>query len=362
MPAGLPAGRPERTGDGSPARCAATGNRCGEATYRPLHEGLDAGRPADGEPHLRAGRAVLRAQGRDDRDSGWARAGHLRRVGATHPATRRRPRRPRDLRRRARRHVRLEHGASPRAVLRRAVHRPRPAHAEHPPVPGAAHLHRQPRRRRGDLRRPLAARPARPAAPDVRATAPPRADGRRQGRDPRRPRRPRAARLRDAARCRVAGRVRRRRRVAGGQHVLHERHDGEPEGRRLQPSQHVPAHDGRDDGRLARRSRVRPHPAGRADVPRQRVGPRPRRGGGRRRPDHARTRPVGEGDRRPRRRRAGHGRRRCADDLDAGAARAEGSRHVAPAGDPVRRVGRAACAVRGATASSSACRSCRRGG
>ena len=34
--------------------------------------------------------------------------------------------------------------------------RPGAAHAEHPALPRAAHLHRQPRRRRGDLRRPLA--------------------------------------------------------------------------------------------------------------------------------------------------------------------------------------------------------------
>ena len=37
--------------------------------------------------------------------------------------------------------------------------------------------------------------------------------------------------------------------------------------------------------------------------------------------------------------RAGHDRRRRADDLDAGAARAAGPRHVEPAGDPVRRLG-----------------------
>ena len=35
---------------------------------------------------------------------------------------------------------------------------PRAAHAEHPAVPRAAHLHRQPRRGRGDLRRPVADR------------------------------------------------------------------------------------------------------------------------------------------------------------------------------------------------------------
>ena len=38
---------------------------------------------------------------------------------------------------------------------------------------------------------------------------------------------------------------RRRRREPGREHVLHERHHRQPQGRRLQPPQHVPAHDGR---------------------------------------------------------------------------------------------------------------------
>ena len=67
---------------------------------------------------------------------------------------------------------------------------------------------------------------------------------------------------------------------------------GNPKGVRLQPPQHVPAHDGRDDGRLARCPRGRRDPAGRADVPRQRLGPRPRGGRGRCRPGDAGARPV----------------------------------------------------------------------
>ena len=55
----------------------------------------------------------------------------------------------------------------------------------------------------------------------------------------------------------------------------------------------------------------------------------------------------GPAHRRPRRRGAGHRRRRRADDLDAGAARAEGPGHVEPAGHPVRRFGRAQGAVGG---------------
>ena len=216
------------------------------------------------------------------------------------------------LGRRARRHVRVEHGPPPRAVLRRAVHRAGPAHAQHPALPRAADLHRQPRRRRGHLRRPVPAGPARPAAADVRAAAPPGAHGRRQGRGPRGPARPHVARLRGAAGRGVAGRVPRRRRAPRREHVLHERHDGQPEGRRLHPSQHVPAHDERDDRRLGRGAGVGPGAAGRADVPRQRVGAgaRRRRGGGR--PRDAGPRPVGQGDRRPRRRRARQRRRRRA--------------------------------------------------
>ena len=78
-----------------------------------------------------------------------------------------------------------------------------------------------------------------------------RRDGRRQRATSRADlARSRAARLRGAARRRRPGRVPRRRRAPGREHVLHERHDRQPERRRLQPPQHVPAHDGGDDGRL----------------------------------------------------------------------------------------------------------------
>src|SRR5918911_637477 len=46
------------------------------------------------------------------------------------------------------------------ATRRRALHRPRAAHAEHPALRRRHRLHRQPRGGRGRLRRPLAARPA----------------------------------------------------------------------------------------------------------------------------------------------------------------------------------------------------------
>ena len=136
---------------------------------------------------------------------------------------------------------------------------------------------------------------------------------------------------------------------------------GNPERRRVQPPLDVPAHHVDDDGRHAGRPRVGSHPAGRADVPRERVGPRPLRGGLRRRPRHARPRPLRSGDRRPHRRGAGDRRRRRADDLDAGAAEPRGPRHVD--------FGRSRAAGRrcprrcpSPIASSSDCRSCRRGG
>ncbi len=99
--------------------------------------------------------------------------------------------------RRPRRHVRLEHRPPPRALLRRALQRSRPAHAQYPPVPRRRRLHRQPRRGRGRLRRPLAAEAAVAAGRPLRDRQARRRDGRRRGRgDPRRP-----ARARLRGRC-----------------------------------------------------------------------------------------------------------------------------------------------------------------
>ena len=83
------------------------------------------------------------------------------RLGARARAPRRRARRPGG-------DVRLEHPAPLRAVPRGALLRRRPAHAEHPPVPRAGRLHRQPRRGRRDLRRRLARRAAGRARAAVR--------------------------------------------------------------------------------------------------------------------------------------------------------------------------------------------------
>ncbi len=76
----------------------------------------------------------------------------------------------------------------------------------------------------------------------------------------------------------------RARRERGGRHVLHERHDGHAERRRLLAPLDDPPHARRRLGRAARSSavRIRHVPAGRADVPRERVGvPVPRDDDGR---------------------------------------------------------------------------------
>ena len=100
-------------------------------------------------------------------------------MGRAHAPAGGRARRARDLRGRARRDVRLEHRAPPRALLRRALLGPRPAHAQHPAVPGRHRLHRQPRRGRGRLRRPL-------AAEGLLAARGPAGDRQARGRDGRR--------------------------------------------------------------------------------------------------------------------------------------------------------------------------------
>ena len=270
-------------------------------------------------------------------------------LGRAHASAGRRARRPRHLGRRAGRDVRLEHRSPPRAVLRGAVHRARAAHAEHPPVPRTAHLHRQPRRGRGDLRRPVAHRAAVAAAEDVRDRAPPRRDGRRQGR----PSPTRVPTASSSTTTRSCSPPRRRSSSASTTRTAP---------RRCATRAARPATRRASSTRTARRSCtrwVRRRPGslgasesdvilpGRADVPRERLGPGPRRGRVRRDAGDARPRPLGQGDRRPHRGRAGHHRGRRADDLDGCAARAEGPRHVEPAGDPVRWVGRAASAVRG---------------
>ena len=161
------------------------------------------------------------------------------------------------------------------------------------------------------------------AAADVRDGPAPRRDGRRQGRGPRRRRRPELHDYEEllAAAAPVEFRVDDENRAASMCYTSGT--TGNPKGVVYSPPLDVPAHDGRDDWPTALGvARARRDPAGRADVPRQRVGPRPRRAWRRARPRDARPRPLAAGDRRPHRGRAGDDRRRRADDLDGRAARA----------------------------------------
>ena len=115
------------------------------------------------------------------------------------------------------------------------------------------------------------------------------------------------------------------------------------------------------DDRRPRRPRERRDPPGRADVPRQRLGPRPRRGGLRRVARDARPRPVPEGDRHAHRGGEGHRRGRRPDHLDGRAARARraGTRQRSGPSRAAARPCRGRC--RRPTARRPACRSCRPG-
>ena len=104
--------------------------------------------------------------------------------------------------------------------------------------------------------------------------------------------------LRGAAGRRRAGRVRGRGREPGRRHVLHERHHGPPEGRRLLAPLERAALDRGDAGRHRRGPRARRGAAGGADVPRQRVGPRARGRDGGQRVRVPRAADDAEGDRR----------------------------------------------------------------
>ena len=161
--------------------------------------------------------------------------------------------------------------AAPRGLPRRAVHGRRAAHAQHPPVPRAARptSSTTPQDKVIFVDDSLVAA-AREARADVRDRRALRRDGRR---------RPRLAAERDplrgAARAPGAGlRLPRARRAPGRRPLLHERHDRQPEGRPLLAPLEHPARDGGSAWPTRSASaRVRPRAAGRADVPRQRLGP-----------------------------------------------------------------------------------------
>ena len=107
-------------------------------------------------------------------------------------------------------------------------------------------------------------------------------------------------------------RLARGRRVRGRGHVLHERHDRAAQGRRLQPSLDLlallVAVLRREPGAV----RARSHPADRADVPRQRLGPALLRVDGRRGSNPAEPLRAGRRAGAPVRRRAAHRRGRGA--------------------------------------------------
>ena len=155
-------------------------------------------------------------------------------------------------------------------------------------------LHDRPRRGRGDLRRPLAAA----AAGQVPARTDEREARRRHGRRRRlrAARRPAPGRLRRGGRLGHRGRLRRpgHGRAPGRGDLLHHRHHRQPEGRPLLPPLDLAALERHRQHRRLRAARRRPRPAGRADVPRQRLGAALRLPAGRRVHGHARPGPVAD--------------------------------------------------------------------
>ena len=241
--------------------------------------------------------------------------------------------------RRPRRDALLEPPPAPRGVLRHPVRRLRPPHAQPPPPPGRPRVHRDARERQGRHRRPRAAAAAR----EFRDRDADRARLRRRGL------------VRGAARDRRPGRVggSAARRERGRGDVLHERHDRPAARRRLLAPLVRPPRARRRREQPARHGlrRRRRGAAGRADVPRERLGlPVPRDDAGR---EARLPRPAP----RPRLAARGHGAGeghvggRRADDLDGDPRAARrGARQVGSLrdeGDARRRLGRAARDDRG---------------
>ena len=145
----------------------APGRVFGVQDSRPMLEGLmQHDHPLTLQHVLRRMR-TMNADGGRHPDRGRRRADHVRRPGERvdrlcHACrARRQARRPR-------RDVLVEHPAPPRALPRGAVPGRGAAHAQHPPVPRAADLHRQPRAGPLPVRRRVAARRARAGRADVR--------------------------------------------------------------------------------------------------------------------------------------------------------------------------------------------------
>ncbi len=177
---------------------------------------------------------------------------------------------------RPRRHLPVEHAGAPRGLLRRARDGLGAAHAEPAAVPGPAGVRHRPRAGQGHHRRRDGAaaageggggscRPSSTTCWSARATPAGSATCR-------------CTRYEDLLAGAPAAyewpELDERTAVLD---VLHERHDRQPEGRRLQPPVDLPALAGARDRQRLRAVGQGPHPAGGADVPRERVGPGLRR-------------------------------------------------------------------------------------
>ena len=152
------------------------------------------------------------------------------------------------------RDLHVEQRRAPRGLPRDPVDGCGPPHAQHPALPRAAHLHRQPRRGPRRHRRRLPARAVlrsccRPSRPSSTSWSP----GRRPRTPTSRSSRPPGSRS-DGTRTPLAAAdpvfdVARRGRAGRRRDVLHLRHHRQPQGRRLQPPLDVPPLHGGRDGR-----------------------------------------------------------------------------------------------------------------
>ena len=231
-------------------------------------QGLDDGLPAERGDDPAARRGAVRPQV-DHEPAARQELAHLHLCRFRPPreaALARAPRRARPRRRRPRGDVRLEppraHGGLPRRSDRRLRH----PHAQPAAPPRRPHVHRDAcRRSRPDRRQDaVATRRGVPGPGRVRAR-----DRGRRGRDAARRDRVRGS---DRDRRRRGIHLPGHRRALGGGDVLHERHHGAAQGRRLlAPGDRDPLAR-LDAVELARHRRARRRAAGGADVPRQRLG------------------------------------------------------------------------------------------
>ena len=318
-------------------------------------------------PHFfeRAEQAVPR-QGDRHRHGDGPRAHHLRRVGRAHPPARRRARRPRHQRRRPGGHVRAgTRPATSSCTSRRRAPAGCCTRSTSGCSPSSSPTSSTTPRTRSSSSTGRCSALLWPLVDHLRDRAPHRGDGRRQGRGARAPTaaRPRSTTTRTCWPPPTRSTFRRRRREPGRVDVLHERHH------RATPRASSTPTARRSCTRWARWLPAasacpgdRPHPAGRADVPRQRLGPRPRRAW----PSGANLVMPGPDlsaavARRPHRGGEGHVAAGVPTIWMGVLPELEGRDLVRPAGHPVRRLGRAAGAVGGVPRADRACRSCRPG-